>query len=127
LVDYSTASILILEFNLGAPILLDGERLSGVKEYLSISYSASHAPSSVPRRAWCQIFGGMVQDRREAIGRSVEEAAQLSGMESSEWAAIEAGHIPADPARLRSMADALEVRFDHMALLVYLCQGAWAA
>ena len=31
------------------------------------------------------------------------------------------------PARLRSMAAALEVRFDHMALLVYLCQGAWAA
>jgi len=116
-----------VEFNLGAPFLLDGERLSGVKEYLSISYSVSNAPSSVPRRAWCRLFGGMVQDRREAIGRSLEEAAQLAGMESSEWAAIEAGHIPADPARLRSMADALEVRFDHMALLVYLCQVAWAA
>ena len=87
----------------------------------------SHAPSSAPRRAWCQLFGAMVQDRRQAIRRSVEEAAQLSGLESSEWAAIEAGHIPADPGRLRSMAAALEVRFDDMALLVYLCQGAWAA
>ena len=94
---------------------------------MSMPYLVSHVPSSAPRRAWCQIFGAMVQDRREAIGRSVEDAARLSGMESSEWAAIEAGHIPADPARLRSMADALEVRFDHMALLVYLCQGAWAA
>ena len=92
-----------------------------------MSYLVSHASSSVPRRAWCQLFGSMVQDRREAIRRSVEDAANLSGMESSEWAAIEAGHIPADPARLRSMAAALEVRFDHMALLVYLCQGAWAA
>ena len=73
------------------------------------------------------MFGSMVQDRREAIGRSVEDAARLSGMESSEWAAIEAGHVPADPARLRSMAAALEVSFDDMALLVYLCQGAWAA
>ncbi|MBV8116299.1 MAG: helix-turn-helix transcriptional regulator [Silvibacterium sp.] len=87
----------------------------------------SHAPSSAPRRAWCQLFGAMVQDRRQAIGRSVEEAAQLSGMQSSEWTAIESGHIPADPARLRSMAAALEVRFDDMALLVYLCQGAWTA
>jgi len=69
----------------------------------------------------------MIQDRREAIGRSVEDAARLSGMVSTEWDAIEAGHVPADPARLRSMAAALEVRFDHMALLVYLCQGAWAA
>src|ERR1700758_3263400 len=97
-----------------------------------MSYLVSHAPSSVPRRAWCQLFGGMVQDRREAIGRSVEEAAQLAGMESSEWTPIESGHIPADllsddGARLRSMADALEVRFDDMALLVYICQGAWAA
>jgi len=95
-------------------------------------YLVSHAPSSAARRAWRELFGSMVQDRREAIGRSVEEAAQLSGMASSEWAAVEAGHIPADlvsddGARLRSMADALEVRFDHMALLVHLCQGAWAA
>jgi transcriptional regulator with XRE-family HTH domain len=94
---------------------------------LSMIYSVSQASSSVSRRAWCQLFGSMVEDRREAIGRSVEDAARLAGMESSEWAAIEAGHIPADPARLRSMAAALEVRFDHMALLVYLCQGAWAA
>ena len=99
---------------------------------MSMTYLVSQAPSSVPRRAWCQLFGSMVQDRREAIGRSVEDAAQLAGMESSEWAAIEAGHIPADlvsddGARFRSMADALEVRFEDMALLVYLCQGAWAA
>ena len=42
-------------------------------------------------------------------------------------AAIEAGHIPADPDRLRSMAAALEIRFDQMTLVVYLCQRAWAA
>ena len=83
--------------------------------------------TSVSRRAWRQIFGGMIRERREAIGRSLEEAARLAGMESSEWAAVESGHIPADPDRLRSMAAALEVRFDHMALLVYLCQEAWAA
>jgi hypothetical protein len=69
----------------------------------------------------------MVQNRREAIGRPVEEAACLAGMESSEWAAIEAGHIPADPDRLRSMAAALEIRFDQLSLMVYLCQGAWTA
>lgn len=76
---------------------------------------------------WRQMFGSMILERREAIGRSVEEAARLAGMESSEWAAIEAGHIPADPARLRSMAAALEVGFEELALLAYICQGAWAA
>lgn len=47
-------------------------------------------------------------------------------MESSEWAAIENGHRPADPNRLRSMAAALEIRYDQMALMAFLCQGAWA-
>lgn len=66
--------------------------------------------------AWRQMFGSMIEERREAIHRSLDEAARLSGMEVSEWAAIEAGHVPADPARLRAMAAALEVRFDEMAL-----------
>ena len=94
---------------------------------MSINRLASHASSSVSRRAWRQIFGSMIRERREAIGRSLEEAARLAGMESSEWAAVESGHIPADPDRLRSMAAALEIRFDQLALLVYLCQEAWAA
>jgi transcriptional regulator with XRE-family HTH domain len=68
----------------------------------------------------------MVQDCREARGRSVEEAASLAGLESSEWAAVEAGHIPADPKRLRSMADALEIDFSQMSLMVCICQGAWS-
>jgi transcriptional regulator with XRE-family HTH domain len=94
---------------------------------MSMHRLASHTPSSPNRRAWLGIFGGMIRERREAIARSVEEAARLAGMESSEWAAVESGHIPADPDCLRSMAAALEVRFDELALLVYLCQGAWAA
>jgi transcriptional regulator with XRE-family HTH domain len=94
---------------------------------MSITRFVSQAPSSPNRSAWLAIFGGMIQERREAIGRSVEEAARLAGMELSEWAAVESGHIPADPDWLRSMAAALEVRFDELALLVYLCQGAWAA
>ena len=67
----------------------------------------------------------MVRYRRAMICRTAEEAAWLAGMEASEWLAVEAGHIPADPARLRSMAAALEIRFDQMAMLVYLCQEAW--
>jgi transcriptional regulator with XRE-family HTH domain len=76
--------------------------------------------------AWREIFGAMVQERREAIHRSVEDSARLAGMEVSEWLAVEGGHIPADPAKLRSMAAALEIRFDQMVMIVHLCQGAWA-
>lgn len=87
---------------------------------------APDTPSAVRRQAWLHLFGGMIRDRRETIGCSVEEAAGLAGLEPSEWAAVEAGHIPADPAKLRSMAAALEVRFDQMAMLAHLCQHAWA-
>jgi Helix-turn-helix domain len=67
----------------------------------------------------------MLQEMRETAGRSVEEAARLAGMESSEWAAVEDGEIVVDPAWLRPMADSLGIRFDQLAPLVCICQGAW--
>jgi hypothetical protein len=54
----------------------------------------------------------------------MEEAARLSGMEVSEWAAIEAGYVP-DPQQLHPMSDALGLRRDKIALLAFICQGAW--
>ena len=72
-----------------------------------------------------RLFGSMVQDSREMIQRSVEDCARLAGMEPSEWAAIEAGYVPADPSKLRSMAAALEIRYDQLLMMVHLCQGAW--
>lgn len=95
---------------------------------MSIMFSVRKPSTSTidsRRAAWRALFGSMVQDRRESIYRSVEDSARLAGIEFSEWAAIEAGHIPADPAKLRSMAAALEIRFDQMAMLVHLCQAAW--
>jgi transcriptional regulator with XRE-family HTH domain len=100
---------------------------------MSMNYFASPAPagfSAVRLEAWRRIFGIMIQGTRQSAGRSVEEAARLAGMEPSEWAAIEAGHIPADlvsdgSGRLRSMAPALEIRFDQMATMIFICRGAW--
>lgn len=93
---------------------------------MSMSFSVREGAHNNHREEWRSMFGSMIQDRREAIQRSVEDSARLAGMTVSEWAAIEAGLILADPAKLRPMADALEVRFDQMAMLVHLCQEAWA-
>jgi 2-keto-3-deoxy-galactonokinase len=73
---------------------------------------------------WGRLFGTCIEKAREACGRSLEEAAWLSGMETSKWAAIEAGCVP-DPAQLHPMSDALDLRYDKIALLAFLCQGAW--
>ncbi|MGB0124242.1 MAG: helix-turn-helix domain-containing protein [Silvibacterium sp.] len=86
--------------------------------------SQGHFPS-VRTEAWRRIFGMMIQKTRQTAGRSLEESARLAGMESSEWVAVESGYIPADPGRLRSMAAALEIRFDQMATMVFICQTAW--
>ena len=57
--------------------------------------------------------------------RSVEETAQLAGMEPLVWAAVENGEIIVDPAWLRPMADALGIRFDRMQNMIHLCQFVW--
>jgi len=78
----------------------------------------------VRRLVWGRLFGQCVGKTREAAGRSVAEAANLAGMEASEWSAVEAGFVP-DPAQLRPMADALELRYDRIATMAALCRDAW--
>jgi transcriptional regulator with XRE-family HTH domain len=78
----------------------------------------------VRRLVWGRLFGQCVGKTREAAGRSVEQAAHLAGMETSQWAAIEAGYVP-DPAQLRPIADALELGYDKIATLAMLCRDGW--
>lgn len=79
---------------------------------------------SVRRLVWGRLFGQCVEKTRQAAGRSVAEAANLAGMEASEWSAVEAGFVP-DPAWLRPMADALALRYDRIATMAVLCRDAW--
>jgi transcriptional regulator with XRE-family HTH domain len=79
---------------------------------------------SVRRLVWGRFFGLCIGKTREAAGRSVEEVAQLAGMETSQWAAVEAGFVP-DPSQLRPMAGALEIGYDRIATMAVLCRDAW--
>ncbi|MFP5227410.1 MAG: helix-turn-helix domain-containing protein [Acidobacteriota bacterium] len=83
------------------------------------------SPRQIQRDAWRRLFGSMIAECRCLAGRSLEETAGLAGMTPSEWEAIEIGHVPADPARLRSMAAALGIRHDQLALMAYMCRGGW--
>jgi hypothetical protein len=58
------------------------------------------------------LFSRYVQRRREDLGLSVQEAAHISGMEVSDWCALEGGRVPAknDPL-LCSVAETLEAHF----------------
>jgi transcriptional regulator with XRE-family HTH domain len=76
---------------------------------------------------WGRIFGSSIQQNRKKKGLSVAEAARLTGMEPSAWAAVEAGHVPETAAQLRSMAGALKLSNAQFGIVVLLCQGAWEA
>jgi hypothetical protein len=91
---------------------------------MSIDFNRSNDVCKASRQSWGRLFGTCIEKTREACGRSLEEAARLSGMETAEWAAIETGCVP-DPRQLHPMSDALGLRHDKIAMLACLCQGAW--
>ena len=91
---------------------------------MSMTFNVQEDLRFSSRQSWGRLFGACIEKTREACGRSLEEAARLSGMETSEWAAIEAGYVP-DPGLLHPISDALGLRHDKIALLAFLCQGAW--
>ena len=89
---------------------------------------ASLPPSCLPelrRGAFGRLFGQNIRSVRDGEGLPIEQASCLSGMEVSEWAAVEDGFVPQDINRLRAMAGAMEIRFDQIAMLVLLCRDAW--
>jgi hypothetical protein len=81
----------------------------------------------VRRQSLGRLFGTFIENTREVGGRTVEEAARMAGMELSEWAAIEAGHVPVEPAQMRSLAGGLELGQEKIALLALICRDAWEA
>ena len=81
--------------------------------------------TSPRHQVYARLFGRCIEKIRESRCQSLEEMASLAGMESSEWAAIEAGHVPGDEAQLQSMAGALECHYDQIVRLAFVCKGAW--
>jgi transcriptional regulator with XRE-family HTH domain len=85
---------------------------------------ATYLPE-VRRQIWGRLFGLSIRAARTEAGMSIEEAAGLSGMQVSEWMAIEDGHVPQEINRLRAMAAALEINFEKLMNMVLLCREAW--
>lgn len=94
----------------------------------AFSMFASLSPSYIPeirRQSMGRLFGASICACRERAALSIEEAARLSGMEISEWAAIEEGQVPRETARLQAMAATLEISWQKMLNMVVLCRDAW--
>jgi transcriptional regulator with XRE-family HTH domain len=89
-------------------------------------YDLQSFPSAAIVRAfWTNVFSSAIRQARQGCGLSVEQAAQLAGMEASEWAVIEAGLGPPTIVQLHSMAGTLEISYDRLLNLALLCRDAW--
>jgi len=59
-----------------------------------------------------KALASCIRRRREKLGLSVERAAQLTGIEPSQWHALEAGWVPnLESGLLEAIAGTLEVSF----------------
>ena len=69
-------------------------------------------------RAWlASSLARYVVHHRQELAMTVAQAAKLSGMELSEWLALEAGWVPGDRKVHHAIAGALQVDISNIAIL----------
>ena len=68
-----------------------------------------------------------IKTRREYLDLTAEEAAELSGMETSEWYALESGWLPEDRAVIQAIAATLRVRWTELDVLAFTVRLAQEA
>ena len=75
----------------------------------SVSLPKHPTVSAAERADWAMLLARNVRHRREDLGLSVQRAAELSGMETSEWYVLEAGWVPSvESGLLDSIAGTLQ-------------------
>ena len=75
---------------------------------------------------WSRIFGAFMQSGREKAGLSVENAAELAGMDPRNWLAMETGAwLPTTRQQFQFIAAALDIDWPTMTRIVAMCSQAW--
>ena len=74
----------------------------------------TNKPTKSDRARNALALANTVQRRRESLHMSIEGAADLAGMQVSEWCALEAGWVPDALDVLRAVADTLELGYLHL-------------
>jgi transcriptional regulator with XRE-family HTH domain len=62
--------------------------------------------------------------RREQLELTIEHAAELSGLELSQWISLEDGWVPEELAVIQTIAAALQVRWSDYYLIAFLCRSS---
>jgi hypothetical protein len=98
-------------------------------EYTSNTFTALPLASSGAnyfQQVWARFFGQFMQSARDKVGLSVENAAELAGMDARNWLAMESGAwLPATRQQLQFIAAALDIDWAAMTRIVAMCRQAW--
>ncbi len=79
------------------------------------------------RARWNHALAHYTLERRQELGLTVAQAAELSGLEISQWYALESGWATDDMNTLRAIAATLQVdylEYSGVAFLTWACQQA---
>jgi hypothetical protein len=94
---------------------------------MSLYPSTPSNPASQPL-SWPLTLAHYTRRRRQELGLSIERAAELAGLELSQWYALEEGWVPEpdDPGRIEAIAATLEIfwgDYSFLALMASCQQG----
>jgi hypothetical protein len=64
-----------------------------------------------------------VEGRRREFNLLIERAAELAGMEFTEWCALEAGWVPTDEGTISAIGEVLEVGRSQIAVLAMIARA----
>jgi hypothetical protein len=82
----------------------------------------TNTPTKSDRIHNALALANTVQRRRQNLQMSVERAADLAGMQVSEWCALEAGWVPDALDVLRAVADTLELGYLQLSFLAEMSE-----
>ncbi len=91
-----------------------------------LAFLSSSDDSSYFQGVWARVFGHFINSAREKAGLSIENAAELAGMDPRNWLATESGSwLPTTKQQLQLMAAAVDIDWPIMVRIITMCRSAW--
>lgn len=94
---------------------------------MSQSASLVSTRPAVDHYWYAQMLARFVQQRRLEVGLSLEEAAELSGLQVSEWVALENGWVPTEHATFLAIGDTLAVAWPNLEIYAMAAEAGQEA
>ena len=91
---------------------------------MSIVLTTTSRSAARPTSWIASALANYARNRREELNLSAARAAELSGIEVSEWYALEEGWVPEDRAVIQAIAATLRVRWTEVEALAFLVRLA---